>query len=62
MGASLGWWSADERYQVSGWVRNLTYEAYLTQTFDLSGPAMKTILEVYGDPRTYGITVGIYFD
>ena len=62
MGASLGWWSADERYQVSGWVRNLTDEAYLSQTFDQSGPGMKTILEVYGDPRTYGITVGIYFD
>lgn len=62
MGASLGWWSDDERYQVSGWVRNLTNEAYLSQTFDQSGPAMKTVLEVYGDPRTYGITIGIYFD
>ncbi len=45
MGASLGWWSADERYQVSGWVRNLTDEAYLTQTFDLSGPAIKLSLK-----------------
>jgi iron complex outermembrane receptor protein len=62
MGASLGWWSEDERYQVSGWVRNLTDEAYLSQTFDQSGPGMKTVLEVYGDPRTYGITVGIYFE
>ena len=62
LGASLGWWSADERFQVSGWVRNLTNETYLTQTFDQSGPSMMNILEIYGDPRTYGITVGVYFD
>ena len=62
MGASLGWWSEDERFQVTGWVRNLTDEAYLSQTFDLSGAATKTVLEVYGDPRTYGITLGFYFE
>lgn len=61
MGASLGWWSEDERFNVTAWVQNLTDKAYLSQTFDQTGPGMKTVLEVYGDPRTFGLTVGVYF-
>ena len=61
LGASLGWWSDDERFNVSVWGRNLTNNAYLSQTFDQSGPGMKTVLEVFGDPRTFGVTVGVYF-
>ena len=61
LGASVGWWSDDERFNVSVWGRNLTNNAYLSQTFDQSGPGMKTVLEVFGDPRTFGVTVGVYF-
>lgn len=58
--ASLGWWSSDERVQVTLWVLNLTDEVYRTQSFDQTR-WIGNILEIYGDPRTYGITVGLYF-
>ncbi|MFP6639563.1 MAG: TonB-dependent receptor, partial [Myxococcota bacterium] len=58
--ASMGWWSADERIQVTLWVLNLADEVYRIQSFDQTG-GLGNILELYGDPRTYGITVGLYF-
>jgi iron complex outermembrane receptor protein len=45
---------------VSGWVRNILDEEYLLNTFDLRLIA-DTIIDTYGDPRTYGITVGVNF-
>ncbi|MAI80524.1 MAG: hypothetical protein CL917_16385 [Deltaproteobacteria bacterium] len=62
LNGSLGWWSDDERYQLTVWVRNLTDEQYVSQTFDQTGPEFKQVLEVYGEPRTYGVTLGIYFE
>ena len=45
---------------VSGWVRNIFDEAYLLNAFDLRLIA-DTIIDSYGDPRTFGVTVGVNF-
>jgi iron complex outermembrane receptor protein len=43
--------------EVSGWVRNLTNEEYRSQSFDVTGTGFGFVLDAYGPPRTYGITL-----
>jgi outer membrane receptor protein involved in Fe transport len=54
--ARLAYRTPDGRIEVAGWVENLTNEFYKEDTFDLTRE-FNSILEVWGDPRTYGLTV-----
>lgn len=54
--ARLGYRTPDERIEVAGWVRNITDRAYLIDSFDLRA-FFTEILDVYGEPRTFGVTV-----
>jgi iron complex outermembrane receptor protein len=54
--ARLAYRTPDGRWEVAGWVQNFMDEHYKVDVFDFSRD-FETILAVYGDPRTYGITV-----
>ena len=58
--ARLSYRTLDGRYEISGWVENFTNERYKQDAFDLS-LGQNTILEVWNDPRMYGLTVSAYF-
>jgi outer membrane receptor protein involved in Fe transport len=51
----LGYQPTSGRFEIAGWVRNLTDEEVKTFAFDGSTFTDTTIYFV-GDPRTYGIT------
>jgi iron complex outermembrane receptor protein len=60
LNASLAWRieaGGGGALEVSGWVRNLTNEEYRTQSFDLSVDGFGFVLDAYGAPRTYGLTL-----
>jgi iron complex outermembrane receptor protein len=57
---TLTWRSADERFELMGWVHNFTNQYYKTQNFDLS-EGIGVILDAYAEPRTFGITATISF-
>jgi iron complex outermembrane receptor protein len=59
--AGLMWRSPEQRFEVTGWVRNLTDEHYKVTSFDVTAPPFQFVLDVYGAPRTYGFTASIYF-
>jgi iron complex outermembrane receptor protein len=48
------------RYEIAGWVRNLTDEVVKTFAFDAS-TFNDTSIYFVGDPRTYGITLNVNF-
>ena len=54
--ARLTYRTPDGRIEISGWVSNFLNQFYKEDTFDLTRD-FNTILEVWGDPRTYGLTV-----
>jgi iron complex outermembrane receptor protein len=58
--ARLAYRTADGRIEVAGWVENFMNEFYKDDVFDLTRE-FNTILEVWGDPRTYGLTVTFTF-
>jgi iron complex outermembrane receptor protein len=58
--ARLAYRTADGRIEVAGWVENFMNEFYRDDVFDLTRE-FNTILEVWGDPRTYGLTVTFTF-
>jgi len=45
-----------DRWRISGWVRNLTQERYQTFVNDVPGYG---VLNIYGAPRTYGLTLSV---
>ena len=47
--------------EVTGWGRNLTDEEYRFQSFDATDESLDFVLDAYGAPRTYGITVRAAF-
>ncbi|MEQ9397018.1 TonB-dependent receptor [Haliea sp.] len=53
--ARAGVSTADEKVNVAFWVRNLTDEEYLVDAFE---QLPINILNVWGAPRTYGVSVG----
>lgn len=59
--AGLMYRSPGQRFEVTGWVRNLTDEHYKVTSFDVTTPPYQFVLDVYGPPRTYGFTVSVYF-
>jgi iron complex outermembrane receptor protein len=58
--AAITWRSESERFEVSGWVHNFLDEHYKTQNFDLTR-GLGIILDVYADPRVFGITATVSF-
>jgi iron complex outermembrane receptor protein len=60
LNVALTWTSENERLTLTGWVHNLLDEHYKTQSFDLSR-GLGLILDVYADPRTYGVTATLAF-
>jgi iron complex outermembrane receptor protein len=64
LNASLTWRvlsSAAGTVEVTGWGRNLTDEEYRFQSFDATDATLGFVLDAYGAPRTYGITVRAAF-
>jgi iron complex outermembrane receptor protein len=56
--ARIAYRTPDERIEVAFWVANLFDEEYKIDVFDLSRD-YNTILEVWGEPRTYGVTLSL---
>ncbi len=55
---AVSWTSADGDWWVSAFVKNVTDEEYLVQTFDLSGTDVFGITEqYYGRPRWWGVSL-----
>ena len=54
--ARLTYRTPDAKIEISGWVENFTNQFYKVDTFDLT-LGFDEILEVWGDPRLYGITI-----
>src|SRR5690606_6621026 len=55
-GAQAAWYSANDRWQVAVWGRNLTEEADVLN-IGPAPPFLGSNPTQYGPPRTYGITV-----
>ena len=55
LNARLGYRTPDDKIGVAFWVQNLTDEVYLNNALDATGGLQK-YLDVFGQPRTYGIT------
>jgi iron complex outermembrane receptor protein len=56
--ARVAYRTPDERIEVAFWVANLFDEEYKIDVFDLSRD-YNTILEVWGEPRMYGVTLSL---
>ncbi len=56
----LAYRTPDGRIEVAGWVDNVADERYKIDAFDLSID-QNSILEVWNDPRTYGVTFSFSF-
>ncbi len=56
--ASLNWTSADSRFRVQVWGKNLTNKTYVAA---LTPTAQFFIQRFYSPPRTYGVTLGAKF-
>jgi iron complex outermembrane receptor protein len=50
----------DGRWEVAGWVHNLSNKEYLSDSFDLSSP-FGLIEQVVGMPRTFGVEVNFQY-
>ena len=60
--AAVSWTSADDKWQLMGFMHNVTDEEYLVQTFDLSGPNVFGLVEqYYGRPRWSGVSLKYSF-
>ena len=55
---SIAYRTPDERIELAFWVRNLFEQEYKVDVFDVSRDA-NTILEVWAEPRTYGVTLSL---
>jgi outer membrane receptor protein involved in Fe transport len=54
--ARLAYRSPGGRIEVAGWVRNFMDEQYVIDVFDLT-LTFNTFLQVWGDPRMYGLNI-----
>jgi iron complex outermembrane receptor protein len=63
LNASLRWriTAGTGALEVTGWVRNLTNEEYKITSIDVTDSSQQFVLDAYGDPRTYGITLRAEF-
>ena len=60
LNARLAYRTPNDRIEVAAWVRNFLDERYKVDVFDVSRD-FNTILEVWGDPRTFGLTITLGF-
>ena len=60
MNFRLTYKSPSENFELSGWVENLTDQAYTVDVFNLAR-LRSSILHAIGDPRTYGLTMKVTF-
>jgi len=58
--ARLAYRTPDGRFEIAGWVENFTDERYKIDVFDIS-LGTNAILEVWNDPRMFGLTLSAYF-
>lgn len=58
--ASLLWRSGNQKLELMAWVKNFMNEEYKLQSFDLSD-GFDLVIDVYGQPRTLGATLSLYF-
>jgi iron complex outermembrane receptor protein len=56
----LGYFLPGEQVEIALWVTNILDEQYLVDVFDLSQD-FNTILQVWGEPRMFGVTVSYRF-
>jgi iron complex outermembrane receptor protein len=56
--ARIAYRTPDDRIELAFWVSNLLDEEYKVDAFDLTRE-FNTILEVWGKPRTYGVTLSL---
>jgi outer membrane receptor protein involved in Fe transport len=56
--ARIAYRTPDERIELAFWVANLFDEEYKVDVFDLTRD-YNTILEVWGEPRMYGVTLSL---
>jgi outer membrane receptor protein involved in Fe transport len=56
LNARLAYRTPDQRIEIAAWVRNFLDQEYRVDVFDISRQ-FSTVLEVWGDPRTFGITI-----
>jgi len=59
--AGITYTTPSEQIEVGFWVRNFLDETYRVQSFDLSVPN-QFVLDVYGAPRTAGMTVSFRYE
>ena len=55
------WRSPSGMFEVTGWVQNITNTPYRVQSFDITDRSYGLVLDVYSQPRTYGLTVTTFF-
>jgi outer membrane receptor protein involved in Fe transport len=60
LGARLAYRTPGGSIEVSGWVENMLDEEYKIDAFDISRQ-FNQILEVWAEPRTYGVTISYSF-
>jgi outer membrane receptor protein involved in Fe transport len=56
--ARLAYRTPDDRIELAFWVSNLLDEEYKIDVFDISRET-STIYEIWGEPRTYGVTLSL---
>ena len=56
--ARIAYRTPDGRIELAFWVSNIFEEEYKVNVFDLSR-GNDTILEAWGEPRTYGVTLSL---
>jgi len=60
--ASVTWTDCSRRWELKGYINNLTDEEYIVQTFDLSGPDVLGMTEQYfGRPKWWGVSLRYAF-
>ncbi len=56
----LAYRTANQAIEVAGWVRNMTDVQYRVDSFDVTAQ-FQTVVEVWGEPRTFGMTVSYMY-
>ncbi|MFT5482762.1 MAG: iron complex outermembrane receptor protein [Halieaceae bacterium] len=60
--ARLSYYSSEKQWRVAAWVKNIGDEEYRIYALDVAGAPSPFINDVYGSPRTYGLTVAYTFE
>jgi iron complex outermembrane receptor protein len=59
--ARLAYRTPDGRFEIAGWVENFMNQRYKDDAFDVTLAPENLILEVWNDPRMFGLTLSAYF-